>query len=77
MEIQVPKDGKSAFEPQVIKKRWKEISDIAQKTISMYAKGMTTRRFSETIEDIYGEIRQLPIPLSNSFLHVNGNAEPL
>ena len=30
------------------------ISDIDQKIISMYAKGMTTRQISETIEDIYG-----------------------
>ena len=28
--------------------------DIDQKIISMYAKGMTTRQISETIEDIYG-----------------------
>ena len=32
----------------------KDISDIDQKIISMYAKGMTTRQISETIEDIYG-----------------------
>ena len=31
-----------------------ERSDIDQKIISMYAKGMTTRQISETIEDIYG-----------------------
>ncbi len=28
--------------------------DIDQKIISMYAKGMTPRQISETIEDIYG-----------------------
>ena len=39
---------------QVVKKRQKDISDIDQKIISMYAKGMTTRQISETIEDIYG-----------------------
>ena len=31
-----------------------ERSDIDQKIISMYAKGMTTRQISETIGDIYG-----------------------
>ena len=30
------------------------MEDIDQKIISMYAKGMTTRQISETIEDIYG-----------------------
>lgn len=44
----------ATFEPQVVKKRQKDISDIDQKIISMYAKGMTTRQISETIEDIYG-----------------------
>ena len=42
MEIEVPQDRKSTFEPQVVKKRQKDISDIDQKIISMYAKGMTT-----------------------------------
>lgn len=54
MEIQVPQDRKSTFEPQVVKKRKKDISDIDQKIISMYAKGMTTRQISDTLEDIYG-----------------------
>ena len=53
MDIDVPQDRKSTFEPQVVKKRQKDISDIDQKIISMYAKGMTTRQISETIEDIY------------------------
>ena len=38
MEIEVPQDRKSTFEPQVVKKRQKDISDIDQKIISMYAK---------------------------------------
>lgn len=54
MEIDVPQDRKSTFEPQVVKKHQKDISDIDQKIISMYAKGMTTRQISETIDDIYG-----------------------
>ena len=54
MEIEVPQDRKSTFEPQIVKKRQKDISEIDQKIISMYAKGMTTRQISETIEDIYG-----------------------
>ena len=54
MDIDVPQDRKSTFEPQIVKKRQKDISDIDQKIISMYAKGMTTWQISETIEDIYG-----------------------
>ena len=40
--IKVPQDRKSTFKPQIVKKRQKDISDIDQKIISMYAKGMTT-----------------------------------
>ena len=54
MDIDVPQDRKSTFEPQIVKKRQKDISDIDQKIISMHAKGMTPRQISETIEDIYG-----------------------
>ena len=54
MTIEVPQDRKSTFEPQIVKKRQKDISSIDQKIISMYAKGMTTRQISETIQDLYG-----------------------
>jgi len=54
MKIRVPQDRQSSFEPQVVKKRQKDISDIDQKIISMYTKGMTTRQISETLMDIYG-----------------------
>lgn len=52
--IDVPQDRDSTFEPQVVKKRQKDISDIDGKIISMYAKGITTRQISATIQDIYG-----------------------
>ena len=54
MKIEVPQDRQSTFEPQIVKKRQKDISDIDQKIISMYAKGMTTRQISDTLMDIYG-----------------------
>lgn len=53
-QVDVPQDRQSSFEPQVLSKRQKDISSIYDKIISMYAKGMTTRQISETIEDIYG-----------------------
>ena len=54
MSIDVTQDRNSSFEPKVVKKRQKDISDIDRKIISMYAKGMTTKQISETIEGIYG-----------------------
>ena len=53
MEIEVPQDRKSTFEPQVVKKRQKDISDIDQKIISMYAKGMTTRESRKRSEYLW------------------------
>ena len=53
-EVDMPQDRRSSFEPQILPKRKKDISAIDDKIISMYAKGMTVRQISETIEDIYG-----------------------
>ena len=54
IEIEVPQDRDGSFESKVVQMRQKDISGIEQKIISLYAKGMTTRQISETIEDIYG-----------------------
>lgn len=54
MNIAVPRDRDGSFEPVIIPKRTKDISDIDRKVISMYAKGMSQRDISDTIEDIYG-----------------------
>ena len=53
-EIDVPQDRESSFEPKIVKKRQKDISEIDQKIISMYARGMTTRQISDQIEEMYG-----------------------
>lgn len=52
--VDVPQDRESSFEPMVVKKRQKDISEIDQKIISMYARGLTTRQISDQIEEIYG-----------------------
>lgn len=54
MTIDVPQDRNSSFEPKVVKKRQKDISNIEDKIISMYAKGLTTRQISDQVEDKYG-----------------------
>lgn len=53
-QIDVPQDRESSFEPQIVKKRQKDISSIEQKIIAMYARGMSTRQISDQIDDIYG-----------------------
>lgn len=54
IEIDVPQDRESSFEPQIVKKRQKDISSIENKIIAMYARGLTTRQISDQIEEIYG-----------------------
>ena len=52
--IQVPQDRNSDFEPQVVPKYKKDISEIEGKIIAMYARGMSVTQVSEQIKDIYG-----------------------
>lgn len=54
MEVDVPQDRESTFDPKIVKKRQKDISHIDDKIIAMYARGLTTRQISAQIEDIYG-----------------------
>ncbi len=55
VDIDVPRDRKGEFEPQLIKKQQTSLSgDIEEKILSMYAKGMTTRDIDAHIREIYG-----------------------
>ena len=52
--VDVPRDRESTFEPQAIPKRTRDVSGIEDKVLAMYARGMSQRDISDTIEDIYG-----------------------
>ena len=54
VEIEVPGDRDGSFEPQIVPKRQKDVSSIEKKVLAMYARGMSQRDISSTIEDIYG-----------------------
>lgn len=43
-EIDVPQDRDSTFKPKIVRKRQKDISEIDDKIISMYAHGLTTSK---------------------------------
>jgi len=49
LDINVPQDRDSSFEPKVVGKRKKDISGVDDKIIAMYAKGLSTRQISEHI----------------------------
>ncbi len=52
--IDTPRDRDGSFEPQLISKRQRDVSGIEDKVLAMYARGMSQRDISKTIEDIYG-----------------------
>jgi putative transposase len=54
IDIKVPRDRDSEFEPRVVKKRQSVLEDLQDKIIALYAKGMTTRDIQELVEDMYG-----------------------
>lgn len=54
IDIKVPRDRDASFEPKIVQKRQRDVSDIEDKVLSMYARGMSQRDIAETIEDIYG-----------------------
>jgi transposase-like protein len=54
LEISVPHDRASEFEPKIIPKYSRDISRVEEKIISMFGSGMSTRDISEQIEEMYG-----------------------
>jgi len=54
IELSVPRDREGLHEPLLIKKGQSDISEIENKIISMYGKGMTTRDINDHMQDIYG-----------------------
>ena len=54
INLDIPRDRKAEFEPQIVKKNQTDISNIEDQVLSMYAKGMTTRDISSHLHDVYG-----------------------
>jgi transposase-like protein len=53
MEIEVPRDRESEFEPQIIPKHQREWRGFDNKILAMYSHGMSTQGIQETLKDIY------------------------
>lgn len=53
-ELAVPRDRNSTFEPVVVKRYETVESDVEERIVSMYAKGLTTRDIAAHMHDIYG-----------------------
>lgn len=52
--ITTPRDRNGSFQPVIVPKRQTDISGIEGKVLSLYAKGMSQRDISDSMEDIYG-----------------------
>ena len=62
--IEVPRDRKGSFEPQIVKKHQTRFDGFDEKILSMYARGMTTRDIQGHLEEIYG-VEVSPTLISN------------
>ena len=54
LELSIPRDRNSEFEPQIVKKGQRRFAGFDDKILSMYARGMTTRDIQGHLEEIYG-----------------------
>lgn len=54
VEIDVPRDRAGTFEPQIVKKRQRRLTDVDEVVLSLYARGLTTGEISAHFADIYG-----------------------
>ena len=52
--IDVPRDREGTFEPQIVKKRQRRLTEVDEIVLSLYAKGLTTGEISAHFAEIYG-----------------------
>jgi transposase-like protein len=53
VKIETPRDRNGSFEPQIIAKRQTSVGNFADKIISLYARGMTTREIEDHLREMY------------------------
>lgn len=54
VEIAVPRDRNSSFEPQFIRKGQTRLTQMDDQILALYAKGMSTRDIVDAFKDMYG-----------------------
>ena len=54
VEIRIPRDRESSFEPKIVAKHQTRWTGFDDKVLSMYARGMTTREIQGHLQEIYG-----------------------
>jgi len=54
VQIETPRDRNGTFDPKIVGKRQKSLNNFAEKIISLYARGMTTREIEAHLREMYG-----------------------
>lgn len=54
INISVPRDRQSEFEPALISKRESRLSGLNENVLSLYSKGMTVRDIEDHLKEVYG-----------------------
>lgn len=54
VELSVPRDRNSTFEPVIVKKGATRLTHMDDQILSLYAKGMSTRDITEAFKEMYG-----------------------
>ncbi|PWF79701.1 IS256 family transposase [Kocuria rosea] len=54
VQIEVPRDREASFEPVIVKKRQRRLTDLDQVVLSLSAKGLTTGEISAHLGEVYG-----------------------
>ena len=54
IEIEVPRDRDSSFDPQLVRKRQTRFAGFDAKILALYARGMSTRDIQGHLEEMYG-----------------------
>src|SRR6478609_2715285 len=54
VEIEVPRDTNSTFDPVIVKKRQRRLTGVDEIVLSLTAKGLTTGEIAAHFDDVYG-----------------------
>ena len=54
VEIEVPRDTESTFEPQIVRKRQRRLTGVDEIVLSLTARGLTTGEIAAHFQEVYG-----------------------
>lgn len=61
LELAIPRDRESRFDPVLVPKHQRRIAGLDEKILALYARGMSTRDISAQLEELYGAKVSAPL----------------